>query len=489
MTDEFDENLDETFQEPKRKFWQRSSRKRTKSDVISVSSMDISLDSTIMKRKKRKTLTEFASNLLSGSTSGNRLSNALQRSFGFQANTTISIIDETDADSGPSHRTRSKCERVGNLKIHSWATDIASYSSDSMKKNLSRTDVQRQEAIYELYCGENVLLNDLQVLKEYYYEPIQSTDIFNQSELRTIFGDLDMLIHVHTKLRDDLAELRDSAGFTSMIGPTLLEWLPTLTEPYVERCRSQIMARHLLETKRARSKKFQEFLKSKTESSHTIDLWTYLDVARSRIVKYPLLINEILRRTSSTHEDHAMLAEVSLMFSKLLKKIDRAMGDAECELAQSKIMIKAEYDSEGCIKAATELITEGQMKDSRGLKLYCFLFDTCLALTRRVVKSRSKSYNLTHSVIPKDQLQIDTDCDDVYGIKIANHLLFVKDEHDKRHWVDAFDKANKITNIKIMNNENSSDVDKKLEDDELPIPKVLREKHFPIKRTARERPI
>lgn len=66
--------------------------------------MDISLDSTIMKRKKRKTLTEFASNLLSGSTSGNRLSNALQRSFGFQANTTISIIDETDADSGPSHR-------------------------------------------------------------------------------------------------------------------------------------------------------------------------------------------------------------------------------------------------------------------------------------------------------------------------------------------------------------------------------------------------
>lgn len=81
---------------------QRSSRKRTKSDVISVSSMDISLDSTIAKRKKRRRITELASSFLAASTTG-RLSNVLQRSFGFHSNTSVGMIDE-DGESGPSKR-------------------------------------------------------------------------------------------------------------------------------------------------------------------------------------------------------------------------------------------------------------------------------------------------------------------------------------------------------------------------------------------------
>lgn len=372
------------------------------------------------------------------------------------------------------------------MTINSWVTDVAHYCADSPNSKLNRNDIKRQEAIYELYCGENVLLDDLRVLKEYYFEPLQSTDIFTQSEIRTLFGDLDMLIHVHSKLRDDLLELRDSTGFTDSIGPTILEWLPTLTKPYVDRCKSQIFARHLLEERKAKSKKFQEFLKKKTETPHTVDLWTYLDVARSRIVKYPLLVKEILRRTPSTNEDQIMLKEASDKLAVLLEKIDRAMGDAECELARSKINIKTDYDSEGYIKQARELITEGQLKDSRGLKLYSFLFDTCLVLTRQVIKSRIKNYNLAYPVIPKEQLEIDSDCEiDGYGFKIADRLLFVRDEHDKRHWIDAFEKAKRITII-ITKNQNTNDDDNKSQ--QSPVSRVLREKQFP-KRNTRERPI
>ncbi|XP_008560810.1 rho guanine nucleotide exchange factor 3-like [Microplitis demolitor] len=483
---EVDENeINEAFQEPKKKFWQRSSRKRTKSDVISVSSMDISLDSTIAKRKKRRRITELASSFLAASTTG-RLSNVLQRSFGFHSNTSVGMIDE-DGESGPSKRTRSKCEQAGNVRINSWVTDISTYSPETLNSNLSRNDIKKQEAIYELYCGENVLLNDLQELKESYLEPLQSTDIFTPSELRTLFGDLDMLIHVHSKLRDDLIELRDSRGFTSTIGPTILEWLSTLTEPYVERCRTQIMARHLLETKRMRSKKFQEFIKKKMESPRAVDLWTYLDVARSRIVKYPLLINEILRRTPPTHEDYLMLKEASVIFSEMLEKIDQAMGDAECDLARMKIIFKTEYDSEGLIKSAKELITEGQLKDPRGLKLHCFLFDTCFAVTRPIIKSRLKNYDLYYPVIAKDQFLIadaasDGDNDDS-RLKIADRILIVRDEHDKKHWIDAFKKAKRLT--KKVSKKSIDSEDKPSEES---ASRVLRDKQFP-KRTTRERPI
>lgn len=122
-----------------------------------------------------------------------------------------------------------------------------------------------------------------------------------------------------------------------------------------------------MDEKRLTNKRFQSFLKKRLESPHSIDLWTYIDVARSRIVKYPLLVKEILRHTAATHIDQTSLKEAYDMLSKLLNDIDRTMGSAECKLAQSKINIKLDYDPAKSIESATELITEGQLKDTRGM--------------------------------------------------------------------------------------------------------------------------
>jgi len=84
-------------------------------------------------------------------------------------------------------------------------------------------------------------------------------------------------------------------------------------------------------------------------------------------VKYPLLVKEILKHTCATDADYLPLKETSDVLSDLLKNIDHIMGDAECKLAQSKINAKVEHDPETCIANATELITEGQLKDIRGI--------------------------------------------------------------------------------------------------------------------------
>lgn len=261
---------------------------------------------------------------------------------------------------------------------------------------LSRSEVKRQEAIYELYCGENVLLNDLYLLRDFYYEPMLATGIFTSEELFTLFGDITKLIEIHSSLRDELLQLRDRSGFTKAVGPTVLNWvsrfpfvatyfnafhaslaittffvvnlqLQTLKKPYLERCRTLVWARHLLDEKRFSNKRFQSFLKKRLESPHSVDLWTYVDVPRSRIVKYPLLVKEILKHTPPTDADHTSLKEASDVLSDLLQDIDRTMGDAECKLAQSKINAKAEHDLEKCIAKAAELVTEGQLKDARGI--------------------------------------------------------------------------------------------------------------------------
>lgn len=386
-------------------------------------------------------------------------------------------------------------------------TDV--YNKSQNNNSISKIEIKKQEAIYELFCGENILLNDLQILKEYYYQPLQSTDIFTQSELRTVFGDIDMLIHIHCKLRDDLIEIRNSSGITDNIGSTMIDWLPILTQPYIDRCRSQIFARHILDEKNLRNKKFQEFIKKKMEQPRAVDLWTYIDMPRSRIVKYPILVNEILKRTNNDCEDYLILKDASIILTKLLDKINHSMGEAECDLAKIKINIKdSSYDTDECIKNATQLITEGQLKDSKGLvsliflsfyffvfislfmlycflfqKFYCFLFDTCLAMTRRVPRSKKKIYNLIENVIPNCQLNIDNNYDNNNcELKLNERLFLLRDEHDKRHWIDAFNKINCQSSIikkkKSINNSNELS----------PITRILRNKKM-IKRIVRERPI
>ncbi|XP_011874884.1 PREDICTED: rho guanine nucleotide exchange factor 3-like [Vollenhovia emeryi] len=469
MDDECNTTIKETFQEPRKRFWLRS-RKRLKSDAMSVSSMDISMESDMGKKKKRRRITEVASSIFSASAAG-KSGSVLHRSFTIQPNSSDLSVVENEADTRTLRKKLNNAtESCSNLTIRSWVSDIAQpRGKERLNSVLSRNEIRRQEAIYELYCGENVLLNELCMLRDFYYEPMSTAEIFNTEELSTLFGDLANLIEIHSNLRDELFKLRDRYGFTEAVGPTLLNWLSTLKKPYLERCRTLVWARHLLEEKRFTNKRFQSFLKKRLESPHSTDLWTYLDVPRSRIVKYPLLVKEILKYTPASDADHLPLREASDLLSGLLKDIDRIMGDAECELAQSKINVKIEHDPEKCIANATELITEGQLKDIRGVKYHCFLFDTCFAITRPT-RRVSKKYTLLFPVIPKEQMCVQVEDKNPAEIccKIGEFSFVMEDGHKKRHWVDSFNKIHsRCTSDKAFN---ADDKENLLNNTELSVP-------------------
>ncbi|KZC10951.1 PREDICTED: rho guanine nucleotide exchange factor 3-like [Dufourea novaeangliae] len=459
MNDDSNSTIKNVFPEPRKKFWLRS-RKRPKSDAVSISSMDISIESDLGKQKKRRRITEVASSIFSSSTLGKQ-TNILHRSFTIQQSTTdLSFVDNESDSRTLTKKHKENIENTNSLTLKSWVLDVANISTkDRSNYTLSRTEVKRQEAIYELYCGENVLINDLSVLKDFYYEPLIPTGIFNSEELLTVFGGIAHLIEIHTRLRDELVQLRDQNGCTDIVGPTILNWTPTLTEPYLERCRTQIWAKHLLDEKRLMNKRFQSFLKKRLESPHSIDLWTYIDVARSRIVKYPLLVKEILRHTPVSHSDQSSLKEAYDMLSKLLNDIDGIMGAAECKLAQSKIHVKSEYDPCKCVESATELITEGQLKDTRGIKFQCFLFDTGFVITRRT-RSMSKKYNLSSPVISKEQMCMNTEDKslEICEFKIGDYVFTTEDGHGKRHWIDSL---SKVCRFRIDSVENEIDVNEK----------------------------
>lgn len=85
--------------------------------------------------------------------------------------------------------------------------------------------------------------------------------------------------------------------------------LPRLNA-YKDYCSNQLAAKALLDQKK-QDRRVQDFLQRCLESpfSRKLDLWSFLDIPRSRLVKYPLLLKEILRHTPPEHPDTGSLEE------------------------------------------------------------------------------------------------------------------------------------------------------------------------------------
>ncbi|KAL7289255.1 hypothetical protein TKK_0017192 [Trichogramma kaykai] len=456
---------DEKFQEPQRRFWLRS-RKRPKSDAISVSSMDISIDSTMDKRKKRRKISEVASSFFG---SGKK-ANLNQTISGAE----LSFAEVDDAPASPIPKKNcNENDAASVAAVKSWVTDVA---TQDLTSKLTGTEIKRQELIYELFCGENTLLNELNTLKDYFLVPLTKTNIFTKEELSTLFNNLDQLITVHSDLRDELKNIRNHQGSTAFVGPTLNEWMKRIPELYIERSKTQVWAKQILDVKKSTCKRYQEFIKKRSEVLKTSDMWTYIDSCRSRIVKYPILIDELLKHTIMGHIDGNILLSVREFFSDLLKKIDTAMGLEECKVAQSKIIVKAEYDPKKYVETAIDLVLEGTLKDPKGNKYHCFLFNNSFCITKSNRKA-NKKYNMCFPVIPINDITVETlnSNNSSASFEIKNQILVCNDEHHRRHWLDCFkrtikhlkDSKKKRKNVPVQK-ENEPEYDDELDEERPP---------------------
>lgn len=154
---------------------------------------------------------------------------------------------------------------------------------------LTSKEIKRQEAIFELSQGED-LIEDLKLAKKAYHDPMLKLSIMTEQELNQIFGTLDSLIPLHEDLLSQLRDVRKPDGSTEHVGPILVGWLPCLSS-YDSYCSNQVAAKALLDHKK-QDHRVQDFLQRCLESpfSRKLDLWNFLDIPRSHLVKYPLLL-------------------------------------------------------------------------------------------------------------------------------------------------------------------------------------------------------
>ncbi|XP_074537728.1 rho guanine nucleotide exchange factor (GEF) 3, like isoform X2 [Halichoeres trimaculatus] len=297
-----------------------------------------------------------------------RIGQSISRSISFRTEARplppAPLRSRTKASSFPRRRN-SQC----------WSDTVESH-------DLTAKEIKRQEVIYELTQGERQLIDDLMLVRKVYYEPMLKLDILTESERGQIFGTLDSLIPLHEDLLSRLERLRGSEKTVGEVGPTLMNWFPCL-EAYVTYCCNQVWAKALLDQKK-NEKRVERFLRLCQESSFSrkLDLWNFLDLPRSRLVKYPLLLKEIQKCTPPEHPDEDTLPDALELIQSIVGEVNKKTGEAECQFYRRALSYLDESQRLPEIQQSRFLYCHGELKNNKGQRLHVFLFELALVLSR-----------------------------------------------------------------------------------------------------------
>ncbi|NWQ79033.1 ARHG3 factor, partial [Columbina picui] len=326
-----------------------------------------------------------------------RFSQTLQRSISFRSDSRPDLFSPRPwaRNGAPAHTKRR------DSKLWSETFDAC------LNHMLTSKEIKRQEAIFELSQGEEDLIEDLKLAKKAYHDPMLKLSIMTEQELTQIFGTLDSLIPLHEDLLRRLQEVRKPDGSTEHVGHILVGWLPCLNS-YDSYCSNQVAAKALLDHKK-QDHRVQDFLQRCLESpfSRKLDLWNFLDIPRSRLVKYPLLLREILRHTPNDHPDQQHLEEAINIIQGIVAEINIKTGESECQYYKERLIYLEEGQRDALIDNSRVLCCHGELKNNRGVKLQVFLFAEVLVLTRAVAQGEQLCYQLYRAPLPLRDLQLE----------------------------------------------------------------------------------
>ncbi|KAF4093934.1 hypothetical protein AMELA_G00007270 [Ameiurus melas] len=372
-------------------------RKQRKRDVDSLSLCSLDINEPSNKRAKPLSRVTSLANLIPPVKAAplKRIGQTLQRSISFRSESRTEIMPPRPwSRQAPAANTKRR-----DSKLWSETFDVG------LGQMMSSKEIKRQEAIFELSQGEQDLIEDLKLAKKAYHDPMLKLSIMTEHELNQIFGTLDSLIPLHEDLLSRLREARKPDGSTDHVGHILVNWLPCL-DSYNSYCSNQVAAKALLDHKK-QDHRVHDFLQRCLESpfSRKLDLWNFLDIPRSRLVKYPLLLREILKHTPNDHPDRQHLDEAINMIQSIVAEINIKTGESECRYYKERLLYLEESQRDLLIDSSRILSCHGELKNNRGAKLHVFLFQDVLVITRAVTHNEQLCYQLYRQPIPVRDLE------------------------------------------------------------------------------------
>ncbi|KAF8449011.1 CNH domain-containing protein [Boletus edulis BED1] len=299
----------------------------------------------------------------------------------------------------------------GTLWIHSVPQEVVNSVSDTEKK--------RQEAINEVIYTERDFVRDMEYLRDVWMNKLQDNDIIPTDRrtdfIQQVFWNIQEIIAVNIRLRDALNKRQKSYAVVERIGDILLEAVPHFG-PFVLYGAHQLYGKYEFEKEKSSNPAFAAFVETteRLPESRKLELNGYLTKPTTRLARYPLLLEAVIKHTHEDNPDKQTLAQAVTIIREFLAKVNVESGKTEnrfnlLQLDQQLVYRPGEQVDLKLQDPSRELVYKGALNKRGGSQgdsgdLLVYLFDHALLMVKQ--KSKHEQYKVYRRPIPLELLFI-----------------------------------------------------------------------------------
>jgi len=303
------------------------------------------------------------------------------------------------------------------LWINSVPKEIADSISDREKK--------RQEVISEICYTERDFVKDLEYLRDFWILPLKGklTGLSvipagrRERVVRTIFSNIidHPSIHgVSSRFAKSMTERQQKSPVVKSVGDVFLEFVPQF-EPFIYYGARQLEGKFEFENERSINKDFAKFVDDieRRKESRKLELNGYLTKPTTRLARYPLLLENVLKYTEEGNPDKEDIPKVLTMIRDLLSRVNHESGKAENRFNLRRLAEQLRFRPGDKVDLkltdeGRELVYKTQFKKTLAEQadIVAYLFDHAVLLVRMKQVGKIEEAKAYRRPIPLELLSI-----------------------------------------------------------------------------------
>ena len=299
------------------------------------------------------------------------------------------------------------------LWINTVPKDVADSVSDKEKK--------RQEVISELMYTERDFVKDLEYLRDFWMKPLRNPatspipEHRREKFVRTVFSNCQEVYMVNSRLAESLTRRQQKNLVVNNVGDVFLEFVPHFA-PFIKYGANQLFGKYEFEHEKRTNAAFAKFVDEveRMKESRKLELNGYLTKPTTRLARYPLLLEAILKATADDNPDKEDLPKAVKMIKDTLSKVNIESGKAEnhfnlMQLNKDLKFRPGEYVDLKLTDENRQLVFKGSLKKSPTETtgdITCYLFDHAVLLVRTKTVNKRDEQKVYKKPIPLELLVI-----------------------------------------------------------------------------------
>lgn len=288
------------------------------------------------------------------------------------------------------------------LWINTVSKEVADSVGDKEKK--------RQEVISELMYTERDFVKDLEYLRDFWMKPLRSLNPAKPSPIpehrrekfiRTVFSNCQDIYGVNSRFAESLTRRQQQSPVVRCVGDIFMQYVPQF-EPFIKYGSNQLLGKYEFEKEKQSNHLFSRFVDEteRLKESRKLELNGYLTKPTTRLARYPLLLENVLKCTSDDNPDKEDIPKAIALIRDVLSRVNVESGKAEnaftlMQLSQQLVWRPGEFVDLKLTESGRQMLFKGTLKknptDTTG-DIQAYLFDNALLFVR--VKTANKREEL-----------------------------------------------------------------------------------------------